>query len=194
MMLLSEAALLFTTNICAHVAGVPGCSVIPVDQGVKEEVVSAVVSVTQDAQEVETLLRIARWESGGFRRDIASCRVRGDSGEARGIWQVHGIGAQEKYDLCSPDLSKQARVALAHVRGSARTCGNKGYRGHQLLGEYVSGQCGRGNEASRLRWGSGEAIQRLLFTEDNLTVSKRNIILEESDGLALFPVREEKYN
>src|SRR5271154_2449890 len=90
----------------------------PYDHQVMIETINAIVETTSDVQLASTMLKIARWESGAFRRDISNCRTRGDFGEARGLWQVHGFSDREKIDLCSSDFRKQAVIAASRIRGS----------------------------------------------------------------------------
>lgn len=177
-MLLEQAALIFTTRLVGHNLA---------DRETMQNTVSAVTLVTDDVQEMETLLRIARWESGGFRRDIADCHTLGDSGEARGLFQVHGLNAREKNDLCSSDYRVQAKIALSRIRSSAIDCKRKGKFGAALLNEYTSGHCNRGNEASLLRWGDGSELQRLIYTEINRTIPSKGEILVCSEEQMYTP-------
>lgn len=175
---LEQAALIFTTRLAGHNLA---------DASVMQETVIAVTSTVTDVQEIETLLKIARYESGGFRRDIADCRVRGDSGDALGLFQVHAINKQEKIDLCSSDYKKQVRVALSRVRSSAIDCKRKGKFGSALLNEYTSGHCNRGNKASWLRWGDGSELQHLIYTEINHTIPSKGEILVCSEDRMYTP-------
>lgn len=140
---------------------------MPYNQQVLEDTVVAITDVTEDIQEVETLIRIARWESGGFRKDIATCKVKGDNGAALGLFQVHPITKQEFTDLCSKDYRDQARAALAHVHNSRDICKMHGYNGSALLTIYTNGSCRANSSAARLRWGSGQELQSLVWTEMN---------------------------
>lgn len=175
---LEQAALIFTTRLTGHNLA---------NSDVMQETVIAVTSTVTDVQEIETLLKIARYESGGFRKDIADCRVRGDSGDALGLFQVHANTKQEKFDLCSSDYTKQVKVALSRVRSSAIDCKRRGLSGAALLNEYTSGHCNRGNEASRLRWGNGSELQRLIYTEFNHTIPVKGEILVCSEDNMYTP-------
>ena len=146
------------------------------DQAVMQETITAIVETAdnQDLQLIETLIKIARWESGGFRRDIASCKVRGDYGVARGLFQIHPISRQEYIDTCSKDYHDQVRAAIAHIRNSADVCRMHGYRGSDLLAIYTHGSCHRGDQAAKLRWGSGRSLEVVLYTEQNETLTKKS--------------------
>jgi hypothetical protein len=131
----------------------------PYDHQIVEEVVAAVVDLTTDLSEVETLIRIARWESGGFRADVAHCKTRGDEGHALGIWQVHPWSNKEAAELCGT-FKQQAAIALARVKESYRMC--RGYSGGDRLGGYTTGHCFKNNVAGRLRWGDGSTIAKIM--------------------------------
>jgi hypothetical protein len=163
---LLQAALIFTSQLVND---------HPADRDVMRDTVSAVVETTDDVQEIATTLTIIRWESGGFRRDVAKCAFsgRGDSGRAIGLGQVHPINDEEKRKACSPDYREQVSVILFHIRDSIAVCRMKGYRGPKLLGQYVSGRCNRGSEAARSHWGNVKKLERLLYTEDNRIMPKR---------------------
>jgi len=175
---LAEAALIFaaqSTDRTAH---------FKYDHAVMTETVAAIVEETQDVQEVATLIAIARWESGAWRRDVASCKIRGDSGAARGIFQVHPLNDQEKQDTCSSDYKKQVDVALFHIRDSIAVCKMHGYRGSALITVYTHGTCRTSDEVSRSHWGNGAALRKILYTEDNITLSKNGVIVCASGLIA----------
>jgi hypothetical protein len=158
---LATAALIFATQLMDKTTN-PG---LEYDRLTMAATVAGIVKVTSDPQQVETLIKIARWESGGFRRDVASCKVKGDNGMAMGLFQVHPISRQEALDLCSDDYSKQAAVALAHVNDSVRYCKMAGYSGSNLLTIYTHGHCHRSKDnVAWLRWGDGKAIQKIIDT------------------------------
>ena len=146
------------------------------DQAVMQETITAIVETAdnQDLQMIETLIKIARWESGGFRRDVATCKVRGDDGNARGLFQVHPVGRQEYIDTCSKDYHDQVRVAIAHIQNSIAICRMHGYKGSDLLSIYTRGSCHHGGSAAKLRWGNGKALEALLYTEQNETLTKKS--------------------
>jgi hypothetical protein len=100
------------------------------------------IYLTTDAtpHEAETLLMIARHESA-FARDVVLCQRKGDNGRAHGAWQVHPRSAQEARDAC--DLERAPALALARVRESIAACGD--------LTRYVSGRCGVGKRAAKMR-------------------------------------------
>lgn len=138
----------------------------PYDRQTMSQVVDGIVKTTSDPQEVETLIKIARWESGGFRADIASCKVRGDHGLARGIFQVHAFNAQEAIDLCSKDFAKQAAAALTHVNDSVNTCKRRGLKGSNLLTVYTHGHCHVAKDnVAFLHWGDGTELQKIIWTQ-----------------------------
>lgn len=150
---------------------------MPYNHTVMEETVAAIAAETDDLQEAETLIKIARWESGGFRKDIASCKVRGDHGAAQGLFQVHPMNAEEMTDSCSNDYRKQVQVALAHIRNSIAVCKMHGYRGSDLLTIYTHGQCRSRAPEARLRWGDGKALQKFVWTENVTLLSKKGVVM-----------------
>lgn len=150
------------------------------DHTVMMNVVAAIVSVTTDVQEVETLIKIARWESGGWRYDIASCKVKGDHGVARGVFQVHPFNEQEMTGTCSEDYREQVSVALFHLRDSVSICKMHGWKGSETVTIYTSGFCHKGDSVSYSHWGSGRELQALVYTEENQVYSKKGEILRES--------------
>lgn len=170
-MTLFQAAIIFAARLmdttCQINPATNQC--MPYDYQVMEDAVTAIVSITDDIQEAETLIRIARWESGGFRKDIATCKVKGDHGQAMGLFQVHPFTSSQVIDCCSSDYKDQARVALERVRDSVAICRMHGYRGSDLLGQYTSGRCSSHNVSAYLRWGSGKELQALVYTEFNVS-------------------------
>jgi hypothetical protein len=187
---LEQALLVLTTQIMGRQV---------YDHQIAEKTAAAIAEVIQseddtltasDYRDGETLLRIARYESGGFREDVASCKTRGDSGEARGLFQVHGFSATEKVQLCSSDYREQVKVALGRVRGSIQRCANKGLWGSHLLTEYTHGTCKKeqGN-AARLRWGSGKALEKLVHTDTN-----SNAIMPKHPGAEILVYKNEELN
>ena len=132
------------------------------DQAVVSEVVEAVSSITADPSEAETLIKTARWESGGFRRDVATCKVKGDHNQAYGLWQVHPRSKDEAKTMCST-IQDQALVALSRVRESVAMCESKGMKGSDLLGGYTNGTCLKNNKFARLRWGDGKQVMKIML-------------------------------
>lgn len=162
---LATAALIFATQLMDRT------STWEYDRATMSDVVTGIVRTTDDAAQVETLIKIARWESGGFRKDVASCRVRGDHGQALGIFQVHPFNEQERIDLCSKDYAKQAAVALFHVNDSVAACGRSGFKGHNLLTIYTHGRCHVSRDGvARSHWGDGHEVQALMWTETEQVV------------------------
>lgn len=171
-MTLTEAALVYAARLMAATNN--GATY---DSTVMTDTVLAIVAVTQEVQEVETLIRIARWESGGFRSDIASCKVRGDHGAARGIFQVHPFNDEEMHATCSADYRDQVWVALFHVHDSVAICKMHGWKGSELITIYTSGFCHKQDTVSYSHWGTGKDLQTLVYTDDNRTFSKKGILL-----------------
>lgn len=147
----------------------------PYDHQVMTDVVEAIVSVTSDVQESSTLLSIARWESGGFRLDIATCVIRGDNNLALGTWQVHAFSKTEYIALCSNNFRDQAKVALFHLRDSVSVCKMHGYRGSALITIYTSGFCHKEDAVSFSHWGNGKSLQALIWTEVNQAIFKHDL-------------------
>jgi hypothetical protein len=135
------------------------------DKVMVAEVVGAITTVTQDIAEVETLIRTARWESGGFRKEVANCKVKGDNGQAYGLFQVHPRTNDEAKKLCGV-YRDQATIALDRVRESRAMCKKQGYKGSDLLTGYTVGHCVKGEAGARLRWGDGTAIQKVIEEEN----------------------------
>lgn len=167
-----QAALLFAGSLCNTLSP---CSNAPKDRGVLEEVVSAIVASSDDVSEIETLIHIARWETGGFRREIADCRVRGDYGVARGIFQIHPFNERERVSACSADYAEQVSVALFHLRDSVSVCKMHGYRGSALITIYTSGFCHKEDAVSFSHWGNGKSLQALIWTEVNQAIFKHDL-------------------
>lgn len=132
----------------------------PYDQEAAQAMSSAIVEATQLPWEMETLARIARWESS-LRKEVVNCVVLGKLGE-RGAFQVIPRSHSEGVDLCSTDLAKQARVALGRVRESKLICERQGLRGADVLGVYTHGRCVRGNRFAALRFGDGSRLTSLI--------------------------------
>lgn len=128
-----------------------------------ENVAKAVAETTQDLSEAETLIKIARYESGGFRMDVAACKIKGDNGAAHGLFQVHPRNKQEAIDLCSSDYRKQAKVALNRVRESAEMCNKFGMKKSDLLTGYTVGKCTKNDKSAKARYGDGSELKKLML-------------------------------
>ena len=155
---LATAALIFSTKLMDSTYN---RNWGPYDRQTLSAVVNGIVKTTTSLREVETLIRIARWESGGFRSDVASCKILGKIGE-RGVFQVLPVNDQEKKDLCSPDFGAQATVALRHINHSIDTCMRWGFKGSNLLTIYTHGKCHVAKDKiASMRWGTGDAIKAI---------------------------------
>lgn len=135
----------------------------PYNAAMAAKTAAGISQVTDVLWEAETMARIVRWESG-LRPDVADCTVLGKQGE-RGVFQVKPRSESEKTDLCSSDISKQARIALARIRESKRECERKGFRGSDILGIYTHGACVRGNRFAMFRYGDGSKLRSLVEQE-----------------------------
>lgn len=139
---------------------------LPYDKQLITEIVPQIVSVTNDLAEIETLIKIARWESGGFNKDVINCKIKGDHGQAHGLFQIHPWSMQEAKDCCSKDFAVQAKIALDRVHLSIDMCKRAGKKGSDLLNGYTIGHCiTNGVEAAR-RWGTGKIIVKLLEIDE----------------------------
>lgn len=159
-MTLLKAAIMFALALMDRTNGG-----LAYDRVMVTDVVANIVSVTQDIPEVETLIRIARWESGGFRKDVANCKVKGDNGQAYGLFQVHPRTNEEAKRLCGP-YRDQIQIALDRVRESRKMCGDRGYKNSDTLTGYTVGHCVKGDMSARLRWGDGKAITKIIEEEN----------------------------
>jgi hypothetical protein len=125
------------------------------------DVTTACVSVTTDLSEVETLIKISRWESGGYRKDVATCKVKGDNGQAYGLFQVHPRTNKEAKELCGT-YAEQAIIALDRVRESRKMCAQFGRKGSDSLAGYTVGTCVKSEPQAKLRWGDGKTLLSLM--------------------------------
>lgn len=135
---------------------------LPYDIQFVTESVESIASVSSDLSEIETLIKIARWESGGFRKEVINCKIKGDHGDAHGMFQVHPWNPEEKKDCCDPNIAVQAKVALSRVRISINMCKRFGKTGADLLTGYTVGHCVSNNMEANMRWGNGKALQKLI--------------------------------
>lgn len=159
-MTLTQAAVLFALKLMDKTN-----HNLPYDKDFVSASVTQIASVTEDAQEIETLIKIARWESGGFNKNVVSCKTKGDNGQAHGTFQVHPWSQQEAKDCCSSDLSVQAKIALKRVRESVEMCKRSGFRGSDLLTGYTAGHCVANSKEAALRWGTGKTIKIILESD-----------------------------
>jgi hypothetical protein len=157
---LLQAAIVFAINLMDR-----SNSGLPYDHQMVTDVTAAIVQVTSDPSEIETLIKISRWESGGYRKDVATCKVKGDNGQAYGLFQVHPRNSLEAQKLCSTYV-EQATIALDRVRESAKMCAQFGSKGADSLAGYTRGTCVKGNPAAQLRWGSGKTILSIIEKEN----------------------------
>ena len=155
---LATAALIFATNLTNKTWPATWG---PYDRQTMSEVVSGIVAATSEPQMVEMLIKIARWESGGWRRDVITCAK--NVGYTRGAFQVYPVNAQERKDVCSGDFTKQAAVALTHLKQSIGQCKRMGFSGSNLITVYTHGQCHVAKDnLARMRWSDGKVIQTFL--------------------------------
>ena len=140
---------------------------MPYDKDFIKDIIEQIVPSTSNNQELETLIKIARWESGGFNPDVVSCKVKGDHGLAHGLFQVHPWNENEASRACSKDIGIQADLALERVRMSVSMCKRFGKFGSDLLTGYTVGHCVSNEKEAALRWGTGKTIKKLLETEDD---------------------------
>lgn len=143
---------------------------LPYDKQMVTDVATAIVSITTDLSEIETLIKISRYESGGYRKDVANCTVKGDKtkanpgGEAYGLFQVHPRNNKEAKELCGTYV-EQATIALDRVRESRKMCAQFGRKGSDSLAGYTAGTCVKSEPQAKLRWGDGKAIQNLMESD-----------------------------
>jgi hypothetical protein len=123
-------------------------------------ILTAIVAVTTEDWEAETLARIGWWESG-YRKEHIDCTVIGKAGD-RGVFQVIPRNHSEALDACSSNFEIQAKLALSRIRESRKMCEAKGYRGSDILGGYTVGHCVRGEPLARLRYGDGTLVRSLM--------------------------------
>jgi len=164
---LATAALIFSINLMNKTHD-PSWG--PYDHQTMRNVVMGVVDATTDTQFVETLIKISRWESGGFRKDVVNCKILGKLGE-RGAFQVYPLNEQEKIDLCSSDISKQATIALKHINSSINICKQYGLKSSNLLTIYTHGTCHAAKDnVAAARWGNGKTIQALMNIDEEKAI------------------------
>ncbi len=142
-----------------------------VDEDVVDKVVRATIAVSVEVWQVETLLLIARGESG-FDKDVVFCR-RLNSYGARGTFQIVPRSNEEVADSCSQLLEKQAHLALVRIQESVDLCENAGIRGRDSLGIYTHGRCFVGNQFSRKRYGNGLVLRELMKEAESGECTRR---------------------
>jgi len=130
---------------------------VPLDTALASNVAVGITGATVVPWEAETLGRIVYWESGGLRKQIVDCTIIGKLGE-RGVFQVLPRNMSEQTELCSSDLTRQAKIALSRIRESKTMCERQGIRGADILGVYTHGRCFRGNKIAALRYGDGSKL------------------------------------
>ncbi len=120
------------------------------DAATFDAILDAIDYVTPEPLERKILLAIAAHESG-FRRDVATCKVRGDGGSALGPWQVHPRDALERKATCA-NVVTAASYALDRVRESLAACVR--LPEPERLAAYASGSCDNrgGRRVSREMW------------------------------------------
>jgi hypothetical protein len=158
-MTLLQAAIVFAISLMDR-----SNSGLSYDKQMVTDVVTACASVTNDPSEVETLIKISRWESGGYRKDVANCKIKGDNGQAYGLFQVHPRTSKEAKELCGT-YAEQAAIALDRVRESRKMCAQFGRKGSDSLAGYTVGTCVKSEPQARLRWGDGKAILNLMESD-----------------------------
>lgn len=120
------------------------------DIAFRMELAQAIVDVTDDVVEQNTLARLA-WFESSYRRAVARCEILGDRGKSRGVFQIQGITAYDRKAACG-SLAQQTELAVRYIRRSAEACPKN--EGAMKLAVYVSGRCDRGQAAAKLRWGA----------------------------------------
>lgn len=154
------AAIVYISSIISNGSPIVAAAV---DKDTLDRSIVGVLAVTYEPWEIETLLKIAYYESG-FRRGIADCTIV-NSKNARGTWQVVPRNTSESLRACSNDLEAQARLARERVRESRDMCERQGLRGSDVLGGYTIGKCVRGEPLAKMRYGDGVAFRMLTETK-----------------------------
>jgi len=119
----------------------------------RTQLAHAISEGTSDVREQIILARLA-WFEGGYRRSVASCKIKGDGGKSQGIFQIQPRDAQDKRDACGT-LNAQVAVALRFIRRSREVCGH--LEPQDQLSLYTTGACYRVQPEARRRWGADEA-------------------------------------
>lgn len=157
----------------------------------------AIVQVTNDNSEAETLIKIAAMESG-FSDDVRTCKITGDHakderpgsmGDARGTFQIHRswlvqIGESNRVKFLCTDLVESARIALETINTSKEFCKKAGMKGADLLGVYVSGRCFKGNSVAKSHYGDGKKIIELMLIPTIKYKDHYGICFSEKDNVS----------
>lgn len=154
----------FITALVTILSGIAASQLVPLDIVLAKEVATGIAGATTEPWETETLARIAYWESGGIRKDVANCTIIGKIGE-RGVFQILPRSVSEQTAACASDYTVQARLALGRIRESKKICERQGFRGADILGVYTHGHCVRGNVFAALRYGNGSKLRSLIKKE-----------------------------
>ena len=119
------------------------------DLAFRTDLSSAIVAVTDDAQEQRQLAKLARFESN-YRRDVGECRRKGGAGEVTSF-QILARSDAERARLCI-SLEGDARIALARIRESVAAC--RALPVEERLSVYARGSCHsvEGRRLSRVRY------------------------------------------
>ncbi len=116
----------------------------------KTQLSYAIAEGTDDPKEQEELRRIA-WYESGYRRSVASCKVKGDGGKSHGTFQVQPRSPEDRADACGT-LQRQVAVALRFIRRSHEVCAHLEPRDQLSL--YTTGRCIAWQKEARERWGA----------------------------------------
>jgi hypothetical protein len=122
-------------------------------------VLKAIVAVTTDDWEAETLVKIAWWETG-FRKEYVDCTTV--VSKARGAFQVVPFTRAEVLDACSSNFEIQAKLARDRLRSSRAQCERLGFRGSDVIGIYTTGKCQRNEPFAKVRFGDGTLLRSLM--------------------------------
>lgn len=129
------------------------------DKSSLDGILNAIVAVTTDDWEAETMTKIA-WYESGFRKEYVSCTIV--NGKARGAFQVVPFTRSEVLDACSSNFEIQAKLAVYRLRSSRTQCERMGFRGSDVIGVYTTGKCQRGEPFARVRFGDGTLVRSLM--------------------------------
>lgn len=124
-----------------------------------EGILKAIVAVTTEDWEAETLTKIAWWESG-FRKEYVDCTTI--NSKARGAFQVVPFTHAEVLDACSSNFEIQAKLARDRLRSSRTQCERLGFRGFDVISVYTTGKCQRNEPLARVRFGDGTLLRSLM--------------------------------